>query len=72
MLEKLLLRKFCQINKKAPLVARRVAFLFKNLSCPIHPPIAIPKTDSRCFLCFFRDFSKLLGERLWWNHFLVR
>ena len=42
MLEKLLLRKFWKIIKKASLVA----FLLKNLSCPIHAPVTIPKTDS--------------------------
>ena len=24
------------------------------------------------YLCLFREFSKLLGERLWWNHFLAK
>ena len=23
-------------------------------------------------LCFFREFSKLMGENLWWNHFTVK
>ena len=45
-----------------------VAFHLKNSSCPIHPPITVPKTESTAsvpFVC-----SKLLGERLWWNHIL--
>ena len=26
----------------------------------------------KCFLCLFREFSKLLEERLWWNYILVK
>ena len=40
MLEKLLLWKFWKIIRKTSLVA----FLLKNLSCPIYPPI-VTKTD---------------------------
>ena len=26
----------------------------------------------KCFLCLFQEFSKLLGDCLWWNNFLVK
>ena len=48
MLEKLLLWKFWKIIRKTSLVA----FLLKNLSCPIYPPITITKTDSIASVSF--------------------
>ena len=38
-MEKLLLKKFCKIIRKTS----SVAFLLKNLNCPIYPPITIGK-----------------------------
>ena len=31
-----------------------VVFLLKKLSCPIHPPITIPNTDSTANVSFFK------------------
>ena len=69
MLEKLLLRKFWKIMKKTSLVV----FLLKNWSCPIGPLITIRKLILlQIFPKFVSRILKLVGERLWWNHFLTK
>ena len=69
MLEKLLLRKFWKIIRKRYLVA----LLLENWSCPIDPLITIRKlTLPQIFPLFVSRILKLLGDRLWWNHFLVK
>ena len=69
MLEKLLLRKFWKIMKKTSLVV----FLLKNWSCTIGPLITIRKLILlQIFPKFVSRILKLVGERLWWNHFLTK
>ena len=68
MSEKLQVWKFWKIIRKTSLVA----FLLRNLSCLIYPPITISKTDSTAnasFVSLFQELWKLMWKRLWWNHF---
>ena len=46
----------------------------KNWSCPIQPPITMPKADSTVSISFLcsEKHQNCLGERLWWNHTLVK
>ena len=41
-------------------VLENYIILYRRVSPPQH------------FLCLFREFPKLLGERLWWNHFFSK
>ena len=58
MLEKLVLWKFWKITKKTSLVA----FLLKNSSCQIHPPITTPKTDFDASVSFVPRIFKIAGR----------
>ena len=49
MLEKLLFMKVLENYQKKKYL---IAFHLKNSSCPIHPPITIPKTDSTVSVSF--------------------
>ena len=69
MLEKLL-ETFGELSRETTLVA----FLLKNSSCPMQPPIIIPKTESNASVSFVYsdNFQNCWESICVWNHFLVK
>lgn len=65
--EELLLWNFWKIPRKASLVK----FLLIKSSCQIcYLQLKWKLAPLQCYLWMLRNFSKLLGEHLWWIHFL--
>ena len=65
-----MLWKFWEIIKKK--VFNNIPFKKFELSNPPTYNYAENWFRRKCFLCLFWETSKFLGERLWWNHILVK